>query len=169
MNLNSLKRLLSSQSHFLLVVDPQNPNPANPFTHTKTTSYLDPNLNPLVFLFLFPHDVSGFHLGPEHQKNWSPVWNKFIVLQTVSYYIARKAQFSLLHSSHRLIQQYFVDVHCKIEANYVREKQAALHVDRYMESADALYIRAEGKDLKGGIVVILPWTITGSNKKTSRQ
>lgn len=87
--------------------------------------------------------------------------NQVTMLQFASYRVARRPQFSLLHSSGKLTQLRFVDVRCRVEAShlqYVREKQAALHADTRVGLADALHTTAERERLRTGIVVFLPST-----------
>lgn len=69
--------------------------------------------------------------------------------------------FSILHHSGRLFQQYIIDAFCKIDGNninYIRQNQAKLRVEKYSGLMDFVYNQANYHDCVPGKLAILPST-----------
>ena len=75
--------------------------------------------------------------------------------------------FSTIHLSHLLLQQYLVDAFTKIEGNelaYIRSHQLQLRVESYQGLMDHLGRRAQAEDVNVGRIIILPSSFEGSQR-----
>ena len=85
--------------------------------------------------------------------------------QFYNYRIAIRSEFSALHLSSRLFQQFLVDAYVKVEGqrlDFIRRNQAQLRADSYRGLHDFLEIEAERQGLRAGRVTVLPSTFPGS-------
>ena len=81
--------------------------------------------------------------------------------------IAVRDNFSTIHRSRLLLQQYLVDAFTKIEGNelaYIRTHQQQLRVDSYQGLMDHLGRRAQAENVTVGRIVILPSSVEGSQR-----
>ena len=81
--------------------------------------------------------------------------------------IAVRDNFSTIHRSRLLLQQYLVDAFTKIEGNelaYIRTHQQQLRVESYQGSMDHLGRRAQAENVAVGRIVILPSSVEGSQR-----
>ena len=81
--------------------------------------------------------------------------------------IAVRDNFSAIHRSRLLLQQYLVDAFTKIEGNelaYIRTHQQQLHVESYQGLMDHLGRRAQAENVTVGRIVILPSSVEGSQR-----
>ena len=81
--------------------------------------------------------------------------------------VAVRDNFSAIHLSRLLFQQYLVDAFTKIEGNeitYIRTHQAELCVESYQGLMDHEQQRANDEDVNVGRIVILPSTFQGSQR-----
>ena len=75
--------------------------------------------------------------------------------------------FSTIHLSRLLLQQYLVDAFTKIEGNelaYIRTHQQQLRVESYQGLMDHIQQRAQAEDVNVGRIVILPSSFEGSQR-----
>ena len=75
--------------------------------------------------------------------------------------------FTSIHLSRLLFQQYLVDAYTKIEGNelaYIRSHQAELRVESYQGLMDHLQRCADEEDVNVARVVVLPSTFQGSER-----
>jgi hypothetical protein len=91
--------------------------------------------------------------------------NKITPRQFYSYRLAVRKDFSILHHSGKLFQQYAIDAYLKVEGNqlnFFRKKPDKLRIDTY--SGLLAYVREQAKDknLQPGSVYVLPSTYVGS-------
>eukprot|EP00794_Sanderia_malayensis_P013661 gene13661-biopygen10956 len=153
----------------------------------------NPAADPLTYPLLFPfgehgwgttiarlpstHTVNHPDQAQRHQTRVTPS-------QFYTYRIQVRDDFSALHLSRLLFQQYLVDAFTKIEGNdltYIRSHQKDLRVESYKGLMDHLYRRAEQQNLLAqahnpgtaqhvdvGRVVILPSSFTGSQRSTQQ-
>jgi len=87
------------------------------------------------------------------------------MLQFYAYRLAIKSEFSVIHKSRKLFQQYLVDAYVKVEAqrlDYIRCIQQQLRVEKYQGLMNQLDEYAEESNLKPGRIAILPSTFQGS-------
>ena len=81
--------------------------------------------------------------------------------------IAVRDNFSTIHRSRLLLQQYLVDAFTKIEGNelaYIRTHQQQLRVESYQGLMDHLGRRAQAENVTVGRIVILPSSVEGSQR-----
>ena len=73
------------------------------------------------------------------------------MLQFYTYRLAIHKEFSAIHHSKKLLQQYLVDAHVKVESqclDYICRNQQQLRVERYQGLMDQLNSRAEESNLR---------------------
>lgn len=118
----------------------------------------DPSYIPLHYVLLFPSGDPG----------WSIEWQQAGVTQKsyYSYRLMERNEFSILHMSGRLFQQYIVDVYASTDqnrANYLRFNQSKIRSELYQGLQDA--VNAEDEIPNAGNVgrrTILPSSYIGS-------
>ena len=129
-------------------------------------SFLNPNLDPLVYPLLFPRGESGWSPELRHVlERQTAVRTRVTQLQFYSYKLAMRSIFSPLHHAGKLLQQYMVDAYCKTEAArllFIRNNQSQLRVESYQGLIDYVNNRAAQQNLPPGRMVILPSTFNGS-------
>ncbi|XP_042905358.2 uncharacterized protein [Parasteatoda tepidariorum] len=132
----------------------------------KTISPMNPCIDPMVYPLLFPQGDCGWHAGMEHvQERRTAKRIRVTQLQYYAYRLAIRSEFSLLHSSGKLFQQFIVDVYVRTEGsrlNYLRLNQKDLRVELYQGLLDALQSEAHSNNVKIGKLIILPSTFQGS-------
>eukprot|EP00794_Sanderia_malayensis_P017871 gene17871-biopygen15298 len=151
----------------------------------------NPAADPLTYPLLFPFGEHGWgttiaRLPSTHTVNRPDQAQRHQTRVTPSqfymYRIQVRDDFSALHLSRLLFQQYLVDAFTKIEGNdltYIRSHQKDLRVESCKGLMDHLYRRAEQLNLLAqahnpdtaqhvdvGRVVILPSSFTGSQRST---
>ena len=91
--------------------------------------------------------------------------NTVTMLHFYSFRLAIRQQFSPIHTSGKLFQQYIVDAYVKTEANhlnFIRQNQHHLRVEKYQGLMDHIQNESVINILPAGKVVILPSTFQGS-------
>ncbi|XP_071035337.1 uncharacterized protein [Parasteatoda tepidariorum] len=86
-------------------------------------------------------------------------------LQYYAYRLAIRSEFSLLHISGKLFQQFIVDVYVRTEGsrlNYLRLNQKDLRVELYQGLLNSLQSEAHSNNVKLGKLIILPSPFQGS-------
>ena len=81
--------------------------------------------------------------------------------------VAMRNNFSTIHLSRLLLQQYLVDAFTKIEGNelaYIRTHQQQLRVESYQGLMDHIEQRAQADDVNVGRIIILPSSFEGSQR-----
>ena len=128
--------------------------------------YLSANIDPMTYPLLFPRGDLGWMPGIMHNlEKRTKSRNTVTMLQFYSFRLAFRQQFSPLHTSSKLFQQYIVDAYVKTEANrlnFIRQNQNHLRVDKYQGLMDHLKNESVISNLPPGKVVILPSTFQGS-------
>lgn len=132
----------------------------------KRISALNPHTDPMSYPLLFPCGEPSWRLGMNHDSvHTTSVRNVVTQLQYYSYRLAVRDDFSLLHSSGRLFQQYVVDAYVKVEGSriaYVMSHQKQLRAENYKGLMDFLSSEAQERGIRAGIPVVLPSTFIGS-------
>ena len=129
----------------------------------KTISILDDNCDPLVYPLLFPGGDKGWH--PNIKANKERKRQEISQLEFYSYRLAIRQEFSALHLSGKLFQQYLVDSYVKTEQNrlmWVRKNQDTLRAENYQGLADFVRSEAYAQGVNPGKITILPSTFPGS-------
>lgn len=116
--------------------------------HPMTTiSSLNPHSDPMAYPLLFPYGDSTWRPGMAHDSvHATAVRNATTQLQFYCYRLAIRDDFSLLHSSGKLFQQYIVNAYVKIESArvaYIRSHQKEIRAETYKGLMDFLYNEAE--------------------------
>jgi len=127
---------------------------------TKQISFLNSNLDPMVYPLLFPECDEGWSDHLKRKNN-----NRVSQMEFYSYRIAIREEFNPILWGGKLFQQYVVDAYCKAEANrlnYIKTHQADLRAESYAGLMDYLSNMAENRGMKAGIKIILPSTYYGS-------
>ena len=98
-------------------------------------SYMSCHLDPMCYPILFPRGDPGWHNCMTHVAEHQTSTRKNVTMQQFyGYRLAVRSQFSPIHSSGKLFQQYAVDAYVKTEGcrlYYVRNNQTQLRVDLY--------------------------------------
>eukprot|EP00794_Sanderia_malayensis_P013488 gene13488-biopygen10771 len=153
----------------------------------------NPTADPLTYPLLFPFGEHGWgttiaRLPSTRTVNRPDQAQRHQTRVTPSQFYTHRIQvrddFSALHLSRLLFQQYLVDAFTKIEDNdltYIRSHQKDLRVESYKGLMDHLYRRAEQQNLLAqahnpgtaqhvdvGRVIILPSSFTGSQRSTQQ-
>nr|XP_042913564.1 uncharacterized protein LOC122273596 [Parasteatoda tepidariorum] len=116
----------------------------------KTISPMNPCIDPMVYPLLFPQGDCGWHAEMESGCTRAA--------------LAIRSEFSLLHSSGKLFQQFIVDVYVRTEGsrlNYLRLNQKDLRVELYQGLLDALQSEAHSNNVKLGKLISLQSTFRG--------
>lgn len=126
----------------------------------KRISLLNPLLDAMTYPLLFPLGDSG----------WCPdiMMKNDKRLSIASFYryrlYERPGEFSALHMSRAIFQQFVVDVYCRIEDNnlsYIQHNQKKLRVDSYRAVADFVAGSNDNDTLRIGKPVVLPASFSG--------
>ncbi|XP_050519837.1 uncharacterized protein LOC126893557, partial [Daktulosphaira vitifoliae] len=134
----------------------------NPYPYT-IFPYTSRNSDPLVYPLLFANGELGWdpalrHHGPRR----TTVRNHLTQRELYCYRFARREQFSVIHQSGLLLQQYICDAFIRCEANrlnFIRLNQDKLRAESYKGLTDAL---AGDLNVPIGRRIILPSSFTGS-------
>lgn len=98
-------------------------------------SYLSCHLDPMCYPLLFPHGDPGWHNGMFHvPERRTATRNRLTMQQFYSFRLAIREEFSPIHTSGKLFQQYAVDAYVKTEGcrlYYIRNNQSQLRVELY--------------------------------------
>lgn len=129
-------------------------------------SYLNPHCNPMCYPLLFPCGDAGWKPGLPHVNIYSTtVRNVMTQLQYYCYRIAMRDEFSIIHASGKLFQQFVVDSYIKVEGSriaYIKSHQKELRAKNYKGLIDFLRSDARERGFKAVIPVILPSSHIGS-------
>uniref|UniRef100_UPI00358F89E5 uncharacterized protein n=1 Tax=Myxine glutinosa TaxID=7769 RepID=UPI00358F89E5 len=144
---------------------------ANNTVKIKATS---PNADPMTYPLLFFHGEFGWsvdlqiNVQPHHrQQQGARRRTRLTLNEFYAFRMAVRDNFSTIHRSRLLFQQYLVDAFTKIEGNelnYIRTHQAVLRVESYQGLMDHVHRRAEAEGANVGRIVILPSSFTGSQR-----
>ena len=152
-----------------LEVYPAQPNAPNT-VKIKATS---PNADPLTYPLLFFHGEMGWsvniqrHVVANERQQGARRRARLTLNEFYAFKIAVRDNFSTIHLSRLLLQQYLVDAFTKIEGNelaYIRAHQLQLRVESYQGLMDHLGRRAQAEDVNVGRIVILPSSFEGSQR-----
>ncbi|XP_055352995.1 uncharacterized protein LOC129598933 [Paramacrobiotus metropolitanus] len=134
--------------------------------HLSRISPLSPHCDPMVYPLLFPAGEYGWHPSLAHDPLYSTAKRKRITqLQFYSYRLAIRSNFSVLHASGKLFQQYIVDAYVRVEGSrlqFIRLNQKQLRAESYAGLLDHINTVAEDNNIAAGRVVVLPSTFIGS-------
>lgn len=136
-------------------------------------STLDPSLDPLAYPLLFPNGDLGWQMNVLHEQvnrsnstnQRENARNKITMLQYVSYRLAIRSEFSLLHHSQKLFLQWVVDNYVRIEGSrlhFVRNNQKDLRSEVYYNLSDYFNSNHDLPATTMGRAVILPSSFIGS-------
>ena len=152
-----------------LEVYPAQPNAPNT-VKIKATS---PNADPMTYPLLFFNGELGWNVdlqrnicANERQRDVRHR-ARLTLNEFYAYRIAVRDNFSAIHLSRLLFQQYLVDAFTKIEGNelaYIRTHQSLLRVESYQGLMDHIGRRAQAEDVNIGQIVILPSSFEGSQR-----
>ena len=84
------------------------------------------------------------------------------------YRLAIRSNFSTLHYSGKLFQQFLVDSYVKVEGQhlqFIRDNQTVLRAESYSGLQDFLENAAENENLQPGKIIVLPSTFSGSPRQ----
>uniref|UniRef100_UPI00358FD09C uncharacterized protein n=1 Tax=Myxine glutinosa TaxID=7769 RepID=UPI00358FD09C len=118
----------------------------------------------MTYPILFPHGEPGWMINMPHQRQ-TAVRNKVTHRELYAYRLAIRNEFSTIHSSGKLFQQYVVDGYCKAEANrlqYFKQNQETLRAMEYRGLLDHVHNVAADNQRPVGRIVILPSRFAGS-------
>ena len=145
-------------------------NNGNNTVKIKATS---PNADPLTYPLLFIHGEMGWsvdiqrHVVPNERQQGVRRRARLTLNEFYAYRAAVRDNFSTIHLSRLLFQQYLVDAFTKIEGNeltYIRTHQSELRVESYQGLMDHIGRRAQAENVNIGHVVILPSSFEGSER-----
>ena len=152
-----------------LEVYPAQPNAPNT-VKIKATS---PNADPMTYPLLFFHGEMGWsvniqrHVVANERQQGARRRARLSLNEFYAFRIAVRDNFSTIHLSRLLLQQYLVDAFTKIEGNelaYIRTHQQQLRVESYQGLMDHIERRAQAEDVNVGRIVILPSSFEGSQR-----
>lgn len=135
----------------------------------RSISVLDSSLDPLAYPMLFPNGDTGWHINichdlPSTSRAVAPR-NRVTMLQYVSYRLAIRDEFSMLHHCQKLFLQWIVDVYVRIEGSrlhYIKSNQANLRSEVYNNLTDHLHSNQNDDVSNIGRRIVLPSSFTGS-------
>ena len=136
----------------------------------KATS---PNADPLTYPLLFIHGEMGWSVDlqrnavPNERQRGARRRTRLTLNEFYAYRVAIRDNYSAIHLSRLLFQQYLVDAFTKIEGNeltYIRMHQSDLRVESYQGLMDHIGRRAQAEDVNIGHIVILPSSFEGSER-----
>ncbi|KAF2354870.1 hypothetical protein FHG87_014377 [Trinorchestia longiramus] len=79
---------------------------------THKIAYISCHLDPMVYPLLFPNGEPGWHINMPHvEQRQTRVRNKVTMQEFYSYRLAIRDDFSALHRTGKLLQQYIVDAY----------------------------------------------------------
>ena len=145
-------------------------NNANNTIKIKATS---PNADPMTYPLLFFHGDFGWSVDiqrnavPNERQRGARRRTRLTLNEFYAYRVAVRDNFSTIHLSRLLFQQYLVDAFTKIEGNelsYIRTHQSQLRVESYQGLMDHIERRAQAEDANVGRIVILPSSFEGSER-----
>lgn len=138
----------------------------------RFVSVLEPSLDPMAYPLLFPYGELGWHPHIQHSSaNATAQRHKTTLLQFISYRLAIRDGFSILHRSAKLFQQFVVDAYVRIEGTrlqFIRHNQSQLRVDLYLNVTDYVRQRASDENMPIGRQVILPSSFIGSPRNMNQ-
>ena len=152
-----------------LEVYPAQPNAPNT-VKIKATS---PNADPMTYPLLFFHGEMGWSVDiqrnvvPNERQQGARRRARLSLNEFYAFRIAVRNNFSTIHLSRLLLQQYLVYAFTKIEGNelaYIRTHQQQLRVESYQGLMDHIERRAQAEDVNVGRIVILPSSFDGSQR-----
>ncbi|GBO16919.1 hypothetical protein AVEN_37528-1 [Araneus ventricosus] len=86
----------------------------------KTISPLNQCCDPMVYPLLFPRGELGWIINMKHsEEGRSSKYTRVTQLQFYAYRLAMRSDFSILHHSGKLFQQYIVDAYVKTERLFI--------------------------------------------------
>ncbi|GBN61691.1 hypothetical protein AVEN_217227-1 [Araneus ventricosus] len=120
----------------------------------------------MVYPLLLPRGELGWNINMKYsEEGRSSKYTRVTQLQFYAYRLAMRSDFSILHHSGKLFQQYIVDAYVKTEGsrlNYLRNNKKTLIIEHYKGLLDALNSRALNQGVRTGKLIILPSTFQGS-------
>ena len=131
------------------------------------------NADPMTYPVLFFHGEFGWNTEvrrnarPNARRQGNTTRTRITLNEFYAFRVAVRDNFSAIHLSRLLFQQYLVDAFTKIEGNeitYIRTHQAELCVESYQGLMDHEQQRANDEDVNVGRIVILPSTFQGSQR-----
>ena len=132
----------------------------------QNISTISPNVDPMTYPILFPHGERGWCPGIQHSPQHATAKRNSVThLQFYSFRLAVRQQFSPIHKSGKLFQQYIVDAYVKTESerlSYLRRNQSQLRVEHYQGLMDHINKQAIETERTLGRIVILPSSFQGS-------
>ena len=159
------------------------PNPAdrdleiypadNNADNTMKIKATSPNADPMTYPLLFFHGDFGWSVDiqrnavPNERQQGARRRARLTLNEFYAYRVAVRDNFSTIHLSRLLFQQYLVDAFTKIEGNelaYIRTHQSQLRVESYQGLMDHIERRAQAEDANVGRIVILPSSFEGSER-----
>ena len=145
-------------------------NNANNTVKIKATS---PNADPMTYPLLFFHgdfgwsvDIQRNAIHNERQRG-ARRRTRLTLNEFYAYRVAVRDNFSTIHLSRLLFQQYLVDAFTKIDGNklaYIRTHQSQLCVKSYQGLMDHIDRHAQAEDAQVGRIVIVPSSFEGSER-----
>ncbi|GBO11991.1 hypothetical protein AVEN_7680-1 [Araneus ventricosus] len=121
----------------------------------------------MVYPLVFPRGELGWNINMKHyEEGRSSKYTRVTQLQFYAYRLAMRSDFSILHHSGKLFQQYIVDAYVKTEGsrlNYLHNNnKKTLRIEHYKGLLDALNSRSLNQGVRTGKLIILPSTFQGS-------
>ncbi|GBM92835.1 hypothetical protein AVEN_222034-1 [Araneus ventricosus] len=108
----------------------------------KNISPLNHCCDPLVYPLLFPRGELGWNINMKHSEEGRlSKYTRVTELQFYVYRLAVRSDFSIIHHSGKLFQQYIVDAYVKTEGsrlNYLRSNKKPLRIEHYKVLLHAL-------------------------------
>ena len=140
----------------------------------RNISYLNKHCDPMMYPLLFPNGQLGWDLTEPHNPSYATSSRKTVTqLQYYSHRLAiRSHQFSAIHRSGKLMQQYVVDAYVKTEAarlSFYANHQSQLRVECYQGLMDHVQSQAAALNATVGRIVILPSSYTGSPRNMQQE
>ena len=132
----------------------------------RNISDLSSHVDAMTYPIIFPRGEPGWDPTLVHNPDRATAnRNRLTQLEYYIYSMAIRREFSALHLSGRLFQQFVVDSYVKVEGqrlDFIRRNQQQLRADSYQGLLDHLEVAAAERHLQAGRVVILPSTFTCS-------
>ncbi|GBM67404.1 hypothetical protein AVEN_188003-1 [Araneus ventricosus] len=132
----------------------------------QSISPLNQCCDPMTYPLLFPRGECSWNTGMEHVEERRTAKRTCVTqLQYYGYRLSQRNDFSILHDSGKLFQQYIVDAYVKTEGSrlhFLRQNQKDLRIELYRGVLDALECRAHNENICTGKLIILPSSFQGS-------
>ncbi|GBM64363.1 hypothetical protein AVEN_11016-1 [Araneus ventricosus] len=132
----------------------------------QSISPLNQCCDPMTYPLLFPRGECSWNTGMEHvEERRTAKRTRVTQLQYYAYRLSQRNNFSILHDSGKLFQQYIVDAYVKTEGSrlyFLRQNQKDLRIELYRGLLDALECRAHNENICIGKLIILPSSFQGS-------